>query len=103
MTLPRLSLLLAILGGLLVAAGILIGGDTSWVGGIEGAFFTRAAGTPAYSGVFSGSFDPDGPQLLSLHDGNLWLGAGVVLLLLAPATAVAHASGLRLVRGATSS
>ncbi|MFL5818100.1 MAG: hypothetical protein ACJ76L_10930 [Conexibacter sp.] len=98
MTLPRLSLLLALLGGLLVAAALAIGGDTSWFDTIEGAYFTRAAGTPAYSGVFSGSFNPDGPQLLSLHDGNLLLGAGIALLLAALTTVVAHWRGLRLVR-----
>jgi hypothetical protein len=98
MTLPRLSLLLALVGAGLVLAGTLVGGDTSWVGGIEGATFTRAAGTPAYSGVFSGSFNPDGPQLLSLHDGNLWLGAGIALLLAAAGGLFAHAAGLRFVR-----
>lgn len=103
MTLPRLSLLLALVGGLLVAAGLLVGGDMSWIGDFEGATFTRGAGTPAYSGVFSGSFDPDGPQLLSLHDGNLWLGAGIALLLAALGTAVAHLAGLRLVRATASS
>jgi hypothetical protein len=98
MTLPRLSLVLALVGAGLVLAGALVGGDMSWVGGIEGATFTRAAGTPAYSGVFSGSFNPDGPQLLSLHDGNLWLGAGIALLLAAFGALLAHVAGLRLVR-----
>jgi hypothetical protein len=97
MTLARLSLLLALVGGLLVAAGVTIGGDTSWFG-IEGAYFTRAAGTPAYSGHFSSWFDPDGPQLLSPHDGNLWLGAGTALLLAAAGGLFAHGAGLRLVR-----
>jgi len=99
MTLARLSLLLALVGGGLVLVGVLVGGDTSWLGGgIEGAYFTRAAGTPAYSGVLTGSFNPDGPQLLSLHDGNLWLGAGIALLLAAAGALFAHAAGLRLVR-----
>jgi hypothetical protein len=98
MTLPRLSLLLALIGAGLVVAGVLVGGDRSWVEGIEGAYFTRAAGTPAYSGVFSANFDPDGPQLLSLHDGNLWLGAGIALLIAATGALIAHGVGLRLVR-----
>ncbi len=98
MSLPRLSLLLALAGAALVLVGALVGGDTSWVGGIEGATFTRAVGTPAYSGVFSGTFNPDGPQLLSLHDGNLWLGAGIALLLAAAGALFAHRAGLRLVR-----
>jgi hypothetical protein len=95
-TLPRLSLVLALVGGGLVLAGVLVGGDTSWIGGIEGAYFTRAAGTPAYSGVFDAIGEP---QLLSLHDGNLWLGAGIALLLVGAAGMFAHAARLRLVRG----
>ena len=97
--LPRLSALLALSGGLFVAAGLMIGADTSWVDGIEGAYFTRAAGRPSYSGVFDVLSD-SGPRLLSPHDGNLWLGAGVVLLLAALATLVAHSRGLRLVHAA---
>ena len=97
MTLPRLSLLLALVGGLLVAAALATGGDTSWVEGIEGAYFTRAAGTPAYSGAFDVMSDA-GPRLLSPHDGNLWLGAGIACLLLAGGALLAHVKGLRLVR-----
>jgi hypothetical protein len=97
MRLPRLSLLLALLGAGLVAAGIVIGGDTSWVDGIEGTYFTRAAGTPAHSGVFD-VISYSGPRLLSLHDGNLWLGAGIALLLAAAGGLFAHGAGLRLVR-----
>jgi hypothetical protein len=94
MTLLRLSLLLALVGGLLVAAGVGIGPDMSW-SSIEGAYFTRAAGTPAYSSVFTG-----GPRLLSLHDGNLWIGAGIALLLAAAGGLLAQRAGLRLVRAA---
>lgn len=92
MTLPRLSLTLALVGAGLVALGVAIGPDTSWHA-IEGATFTRA-GTPAYSSVFTGA----GLRLLSPHDGNLWLGAGMALLLAATATLFAHGAGLRLVR-----
>jgi hypothetical protein len=73
--LRRIAFLVAALGAALIAAGALIGPDTSWVQGIEGAYFTRAAGTPAYSGVLSRW--GDGPDLLSVHDGNLWIGAGI--------------------------
>ena len=97
MMLPRLSLALVFVGGALVLAGVLTGGDTSWVDGIEGAYFTRAAGTAAYSGAFDVMSDA-GPRLLSLHDGNLWLGAGLALLLAAVGGLFAHAAGLRLVR-----
>ena len=62
------------MGAGLVVAGILIGPDTSWFG-IQGAYFTRAAGAPAYEGTQTAWADE--PQLLSLHDGNLWLGAGI--------------------------
>lgn len=90
MSLPRVALLLALLGGLLVAAGVAIGVGYS----VEGAYFTRAAGTPANAGVF----DFDGPRLLSLDDGNLWLGAGIACFLFAGGLLLAHARGLRLVR-----
>jgi len=97
MTLPRLSLLLALVGAGLVLVGVLLGGDTSWVDGIEGAVFTRAAGTAASSGVFDVISD-HGPRLRSLHDGNLWLGAGIALLLAAAGALLVHARGLQLVR-----
>ena len=94
MTLPRLSLALALVGGGLVAAGLVVG--PAEVAGIEGAYFTRAAGTPAYSSVFTDW--GQGLALLSLHDGNLWLGAGLALLLAAAGALFAHSAGLRLVR-----
>jgi hypothetical protein len=96
-TLPRLSLLLALVGAALALAGLLVGPAGL---AIEGAYFTRAAGTPAHSGIFNDL--SSGDTLLSPHDGNLWLGAGVVLLLAALATVVAHARGLRLVRATAS-
>jgi hypothetical protein len=92
MTLPRLSSLLALVGGSLIAAGALVGPAS--VTGIEGAYFTRAAGTPAYSGTFSTA--GDGLALLSPGDGNLWLGAGIALLLVACGGLLAHRAGLRL-------
>ena len=36
--------------------------------------------------------------MLSLHDGNLWLGAGIALLVAAAAGLFAHGAGIRLVR-----
>ncbi len=63
---------------------------------VEGAYFTRAAGVPAYSGVFTGW--GRGLGLLSPGDGNLWLGAGIALLVAAVGGLFAHRAGLRLVR-----
>jgi hypothetical protein len=96
MTLPRLSSALALVGGLLVAVGALVGAAS--VAGIEGAYFTRAAGSPAYSSAFTAT--GDGLSLFSPEDGNLWLGAGVACLLLAGGALLAHVRGLRLVRAA---
>jgi len=93
MTLPRLSLLLTLVGGALVLVGVLVG--PPGFAGIEGAWFTRAAGMPAHSRAFT-VWGED--SLLSTGDGNLWLGAGIGLLLVALAALVAHARGLRLVR-----
>lgn len=97
MTLPRLSLLLAIAGAALVLAGVLVG--PAVVTGIEGAYFTRTAGTPAYSSVVSAA-SGDGLGLFSPLDGNFWLGAGIVCLVVALGALLAHAAGLRLVRAA---
>jgi hypothetical protein len=92
-SLARISLVLALLGGALALAGVLVGPAGF---AIEGASFTRAAGTAAYSGVFNdwGS----GDTLLSPDDGNLWLGAGLALLVAAAGVLFAHVAGLRLVR-----
>ncbi len=94
MTLPRLSLLLVLVGGGLVLAGVLVG--PAHFTGIEGAYFTRAAGTPSMDSALTtwGA----GLALVSPQDGNLWLGAGIALLLAAAAGLIAHAAGLRLVR-----
>jgi hypothetical protein len=94
MTLPRLSLVLALVGVALTLAGLLTG--PAEVTGIEGAYFTRAAGTPAQSSVFADW--GQGLALLSSHDGNLWLGAGFALLFAAAGGLFAHGAGLRLVR-----
>jgi len=96
MTLPRLSLLLALVGAGLVLAGVLVG--PAHFTGIEGAYFTREAGTPAVDSALRtwGT----GLALVSPHDGNLWLGAGVALLVAAAVALLAHVAGLRLVRAA---
>lgn len=94
MTLPRLSLVLALAGATLVLAGVLMGPAS--VDRLEGAWFTRAAGDAAISRSFrvSGS----GLSLLGPGDGNLWLGAGIALLVAAAGGLFAHRAGVRLVR-----
>jgi hypothetical protein len=82
MRLSRVAVLLALLGAALVLIGVGVGAPTPT--GVEGAYFTRASGTPAYSGVFTGS----GLSLLDTGDGNLWLGAGIVCCLQAVALAL---------------
>lgn len=94
MTLGRLSLLLALVGGALVLVGALAG--PAHFTGIEGAYFTRAAGTPALERAFRTW--GDGLGLLIPRDGNLWLGAGLACLLLAGGALLARVRGLRLVR-----
>jgi hypothetical protein len=94
MSLPRLSLLLALVGAALIFVGVVVGPAS--VAGIEGAYFTRAAGIPAHDGVFSAW--GRGLELLSPGDGNLWLGAGIAFAVAALATAIAHVAGFRLAR-----
>ena len=94
MTLPRLSLLFALVGAGLALAGVLVG--PAHFTGIEGAYFTRASGSAAYSGTFTSW--GTGLALFSASDGNLWLGAGIALLLAAGGALFAHRAGLRLVR-----
>ena len=94
MTLPRLSLLLALVGMALTLIGAFVGAAS--IAAVEGASFTRDAGRPLITGVYrvSGS----GLSLLSPSDGNLWIGAGISLLLAAAGALFAHGAGLRLVR-----
>jgi len=94
MTLPRLSLLLALAGVALALAGIFVGPAS--FAGVDGAYFTRAAGSAAHSGVFTAW--GTGLSLLSPGDGNLWLGAGIALLVAAAGALFAHTAGVRLVR-----
>jgi hypothetical protein len=84
----RAAALLAIVGVGLIVVGTAIGRGIV----VEGAYFTRATGTPAYSGFFHGT----GLDLFSPRDGNLWIGAGLVCCLEA---LVAAALALRVQRG----
>jgi hypothetical protein len=92
-SLPRLSLLFALAGAALVLVAVLVG-PAGFVR-VEGAYFMRAAGQPALSGVFTGW--GSGLELLSPSDGNLWLGAGIACLLVALGMLLSHRAGLRLV------
>ncbi len=76
-----LTLLLAVIGVGLVLAGVGIGKPPPQ--GIEGAYFTRESGTPAYSEVYSGSVSA---SLFSPSDGNLWIGAGIACCAIALGT-----------------
>jgi len=93
MTLRQLSLALALAGATLVLIGVVMGPAS--VASIEGAWFTRAAGRAAISSSFRAS--GSGLSLLSPSDGNLWLGAGIALLIAAAGALFAHRAGLRLV------
>lgn len=68
-----LALLLGAFGVALVVKGFMVGPPPF---GIEGAYFTRESGTPAYSGVFTGW----SVGLASTEDGALWLGAGAAAI-----------------------
>jgi hypothetical protein len=52
--------------------------------GIEGAYFTRDAGTPSSAGIYVEEKSPFHP-----HDPSLWLGAGLACLLVSGGTLVA--------------
>jgi hypothetical protein len=61
------------LGIALIVVGLIVGKPEV---GIEGAYFNRSVGAPAYSGIVLRS----GPGLFDPADGNLWMGAGVAVL-----------------------
>ena len=93
MSLRWIAAVFALLGAALMA----IGANTGPAGfGIEGAYFIRAGGTPAFKGA-SNSWS-SGAALFSLEDGNLYLGGGIVLLAIAAGALLAHRAGLRIVR-----
>ena len=94
MRLRRIALVLALAGVALVVVGLLIG--PADLISVEGAYFMRSAGTAAHRGSFH--VVSSGDVLLSPRDGNLWLGAGIALLLAAGGALFAHAARLRLVR-----
>jgi hypothetical protein len=70
----RLLAMICLVGVAFVVTGLVIGKPSME---IEGAYFSRSVGVPAYSGVFAHK----GPGLLDPANGNLWLGAGIVVLL----------------------
>jgi len=75
----RILGVLCLVGIGLMIAGLIIGTPTL---GLEGGYFNRSIGPPAFSGVVARS----GNGLLDPSDGNLWIGAGLAIL---GATAVA--------------
>lgn len=72
----NLPLLLGLVGGVLIVVGVAVGEPEVEV---EGAYFNRSVGEEAGEAVFS----KVGPGLLSPADGNLWLGAGIAVLIVA--------------------
>ena len=75
MRLSHCAVLLGLIGIALVLVGVGVGAPTPT--GIEGAYFTRASGTPTYSSAFTAS----GLSLLDPQDGNLWMGGGIICCL----------------------
>lgn len=61
-------------GVALIVVGLLVGKPPV---GIEGAYFNRSIGASAFAGAFSQS----GTGLLDPSDGNLWIGAGIAVLI----------------------
>jgi hypothetical protein len=61
-------------GVILIVVGLVIGTPNP---SVQGAYFDRANGVPAYAGVFSASK----PGVFDPADGNLWIGAGLALVL----------------------
>jgi hypothetical protein len=82
----RLMALCCAAGVALIVAGLIIGTPNA---SVEGAYFDRANGVPVHVGVFSASK----PGLPDPADGNLWIGAGLALVLLVVSSAV-----LRMIR-----
>ena len=72
----RILGLVCLTGVALIIAGLIVGKPSV---GIEGAYFNRSIGAPAYSGVFAST----APGLLDPSDGNLWIGAGIAVVLFA--------------------
>jgi hypothetical protein len=77
----RLLIACLIIGCILIAVGLIVGTPSA---SVEGAYFDRVNGAPKFAGVFSASR----PSLLDPADGNLWLGAGIVLILVAVCVAI---------------
>jgi hypothetical protein len=83
MRFTRIVGVLLALGAVLAAIGLVVGGPGYW---IEGAVFTRASGTPKYSGVLSYDFHASSPG--SAFDGNLWIDAALAFLAVAGVAAI---------------
>ena len=77
--LDKIALWLGILGAALIVTGVIIGRPEGVVDlTIQGAYFNRDVGSPAFADDAHAPVSSAG--LLDLSDGNLWLGAGVALL-----------------------
>jgi len=83
----RAGIALLIAGVALVLVGVVVGSPETT--SIEGAFFTRAAGELDGAGILEAT----DRGLLDPADGNLWLGAGVALLVAGAAQLLLRARG----------
>jgi hypothetical protein len=77
----RMLILCLMIGCVLIAVGLSVGMPSA---SVEGAYFDQVNGAAKFQGVFSAS----SPSLLDPADGNLWLGAGIVLIVVAACGAV---------------
>jgi hypothetical protein len=62
-------------GAGLIFVGLIVGRPTFTV---RGAYFDRSVGVPTFAGVSANS----GTGLFDPSDGNLWIGAGIAVLLI---------------------
>lgn len=77
--LDKIALWVVIVGAALVVAGVIIGPPEGVVDlSIQGAYFNRDVGSPAFADDAHAPVSSAG--LLDPSDGNLWLGAGIALL-----------------------
>ncbi len=78
--LDRIALWLGLVGTALIVTGVIVGRPDVVVDlGIQGAYFNRDVGAPAFIDNQTYTTTPSA-GLLDLSDGNVWLGAGIALL-----------------------
>jgi hypothetical protein len=86
MRFTRIVAVLLVVGVTLIGIGVAVGPAPGRRLVVEGAYFTRASGTPRYSRVFTHHFTGSGAG--SASDGSLWIGAGLAGVALAAIAAI---------------